>query len=63
MSMIFTLIQIKSDIDVNDDEWLETIRGNIKGKKIKLFTIGGVKSSAKFKLIVLTLCLKIKTTF
>jgi hypothetical protein len=33
MSMIFTLIQIKFDIDVNDDEWLETIWENIKKKK------------------------------
>jgi hypothetical protein len=32
-------------------------------EKKKLFAIGGVKSSAQLKLIVLTLCLKIKTTF
>jgi hypothetical protein len=66
MSMIFTLIQIKFDIDVNDDEWLETIWENIKKKK-KLFAIGSMKSRTKLKLIILTLCLKIlglrKSTF
>jgi hypothetical protein len=32
-------------------------------KKKKMFAIGSVKFGTKFKLIVLTLCLKIKTTF
>jgi hypothetical protein len=30
MSMIFILIQIKFDIDINNDELLETIHGNIR---------------------------------
>jgi hypothetical protein len=33
MSMIFILIQIKFDIDMNNDELLETILGNIRRER------------------------------
>jgi hypothetical protein len=39
MSMIFILIQIKFDIDINNDE-LWKAYGNIKWRKKKLIVIG-----------------------
>jgi hypothetical protein len=33
MSMIFILIQIKFDIDINNDELLETMHGNIRRER------------------------------
>jgi hypothetical protein len=43
--MIFILIQIKlkSKIDMNNDELLETVHGNIRGWKEWLLIIGCVK--------------------
>jgi hypothetical protein len=40
MSMIFILIQIKFYIDINNDELLETIYGNIRKEKKNLIIIG-----------------------
>jgi hypothetical protein len=40
MSMMFILIQIKFHIDINNDELLEIVYGNIKREKKKLIIIG-----------------------
>jgi hypothetical protein len=40
MSMIFILIQIKFDIDINNDELLEILYGNMRREKNKFIIIG-----------------------
>jgi hypothetical protein len=56
MSMIFLLIQIKFDIDVNNDELLETIWKHEKKRKYSMiFTNSVQKHEAQvFKLLMIS---------
>jgi len=54
MSMIFILIQIKFEIDINNDELLETIQKHKKNKLSQLSLI--MHSNAKSKFVKVKIC-------